>query len=61
MRVNIQDDGFVNDVLRFSSNLICDDINCFSHFLETVELFAGDFIKDCPRFGIIMQVIQSKF
>jgi hypothetical protein len=60
MRVNVENNGLIDDILRFSSHLISNNINALSDLLEVEELLAWDFFEDGPRLCIIMQVIQSE-
>lgn len=54
MGVNVQYNGFVYNALFGPSNLISQDVDLVSNFLEVEELLAWDFFKDTPRFGLIV-------
>ena len=49
MRVNIENNRLINDILAFTTNLICDHINSGSDFAEISKLLPWHFFKDSPR------------
>ena len=61
MRVNVENDWLINDILLCSCYFVCKYVDLVSDLLEIKELLAWNFFKDSPRLSFIMQVIQSEF
>lgn len=60
VRENVENNWFINNVLLLSADFICQEIDCFLHFLEVSEFFIGYFLKFCPRFNVFRCMIQSQ-
>lgn len=61
VRINIENDWFINDILLLSTNLICQKVNCLFDLLKVGEFLIWYLFKLCPRFNIFWSMIQSQF
>ena len=60
MRINSQHNGFINDIFTFTTNLVCQEIDCLFNFSEVGKLLVWHFFELSPWLNFLSDVIKSE-